>query len=549
MIKVIREVDKSELRKFMYNGFQSCADDKKLYKSMNDGSAINVFQMSAGTASQVVSQVHPDNLSELTACNAFARPGTISGVPAYIEGKSGSLKYKNQLINSVFGETFGVCLFQEQVMNLTEKLSPKTDDNKPVYSGNYARGLLKKLGKANKKQEDIDSWNKMAKDLEVNSKNLGIPSAEIKALIEDLVALANYSFNKSHALAYSMMAAWTLYLNVYFKKFYYPAVVEYAFAHEKETLSTLKSIRKSGFEVVEPNLINSKSRTFVNNNKLIIGLHNLKQVGNSADNICKQIPYESFKDFMRKNANDSSVNKRAVTALVEFGCFDKLEPSLNRRQLISCFNLFWENKPTVKKITLEEAEKLKENPAFMAKAVEAFKNKVEQMLLVWDNYKSAIGSNEFAPTVDQEFLKECEYKYLGFNFFVTPFSKDINNLIDDKISKGICLESFDTLRQYKNISKAVPVFIKSVREYKDKNGNDMCFMTLEDRTNDECIVPVFASAYPFVSDKVASGVIAFMLLYNTDDAYRGGEQIMLGTKKWQEPSKFSSFIIPIKRII
>ena len=126
-MKIIKKVDKSELRKFMYDKFSECADDPKLYEALNSGKAINVFQMSAGTASQVVNQIHPDNLLEMTACNAFARPGTIDGVPSYVEGKSGHLKYKNPIINSVFGETFGVCLFQEQIMSLFVKW------NKPIW--------------------------------------------------------------------------------------------------------------------------------------------------------------------------------------------------------------------------------------------------------------------------------------------------------------------------------------------------------------------------------------------------------------------------------
>ena len=74
--------------------------------------------MSAGTASGVVEKVRPTNITELTACNAFARPGTINSLPNYIDGKAGNLKYQNEIINSVFGETFGVCLYQEQLFLL-----------------------------------------------------------------------------------------------------------------------------------------------------------------------------------------------------------------------------------------------------------------------------------------------------------------------------------------------------------------------------------------------------------------------------------------------
>lgn len=83
--------------------------------------------MSAGTASGVVERVRPENLSELTACNAFARPGTIDSLSSYVEGKDGNLKYRNEIINSIFGETFGVCLYQEGVMKIVELLSPKKE--------------------------------------------------------------------------------------------------------------------------------------------------------------------------------------------------------------------------------------------------------------------------------------------------------------------------------------------------------------------------------------------------------------------------------------
>lgn len=287
-MKIIKQVSKAELQQFMYDKFSDCADDKKLYEALNDGKAINVFQMSAGTASQVVNQIHPDNLLEMTACNAFARPGTIDGVPSYVEGKSGNLKYKNKTINEIFGETFGVCLFQEQIMSLFVKIGGHTD------GGNYIRGLLKKLGKANKKQEDIDAWKRETQKFSENALKMGIPQNELKALLEDVAALANYSFNKSHALAYSMMAAWTLYLNVYFKKYYYPAVIEYAFEHDKETLETLKDVRNNGFKVIGPALNTSKARTYTDEDSVFIGLHNLKQVGAAAENVCEKAPYTDF---------------------------------------------------------------------------------------------------------------------------------------------------------------------------------------------------------------------------------------------------------------
>lgn len=593
-MKIIRQVDKSEIRKFMYNQFPKCANDEKLYSALNNHKAINVFQMSAGTASRVVDAVKPSNLEELTACNAMARPGTIDSLDAYIEGKNGLSKYKDKTINSIFGSTYGICLFQETLMLSVDTLSPRKEKiaatydnghtvnydlnekvmvgnetklakdltasgnilkvetiktNEPVYSGNYARGLLKKLGKANKKQEDINSWKSMVKDLEANAKNLGIAQNEVKMLISDMETLANYSFNKSHALAYSMMAAWTLYLNVYFKKYYYPAVVEYAFDHDKDTLETLKDMRKNGFVIHEPNINVSKERTFTSGNDLFIGLHNLKQVGATAFNICYRAPYENFSDFLRKNLSDSKINKRVMTALVEYGCFDSLESTLTRGQMISCFFKFWETKPAFKKLTADEVEKIKTDEDLRQKLLSALKVKIDGIVEYWEKIKSTAEGNDFVAKDTRQFRKDLEAKYLGFNFFVTPFDAEMAEFIDEKVATGKCVNGFDDVRKYKYISKVVPVYIASVREYKDKNGNTMGFISLEDRNGENVTVPIFASCYSFVAEKLVPDTLAFILMYNAEDNYHGGEQLMFGTKKWIEPAKSASFIIPLRNAL
>lgn len=539
-MKVIKKVSKSDFKNYIYTGFTNNFNDNKLYECLNSGKAINVFQMSAGTASGVVEKVLPTNITELTACNAFARPGTINSLPNYIDGKAGNLKYQNEIINSVFGETFGVCLYQEQIMKLFVDVGGHTD------GGNYARGILKKLSKKDKSQKDIDAWNTMVEDLSAKAVSLGVPKNEINMLVDDISLLANYSFNKSHALAYSAMAALTLYMNVYMKKYYYPAVIEYAFDNEKSTLETLKMMRDNGFRINPPSLVTSKERTFSSGDDIFLGLHVLKSVGKSAAGICERGPYTSFRDFMEKNLIDSSVNKRAVTAIVEFGCFDSLEPELSRAQMIYSFNTFWERKPAFKRLTEEEIANLSNDPEAVEKAKLSISNKIKNILLLWDSIKEAEVNNKFAiKELSHSSAKSYEEKYLGFNFFTSPFPKEIRDFVNEKTRKGLCLDSFYSLRKYKNISKVVPVFIASVREYKDKNKNTMCFLTTEDMSGESVVIPIFASIYYNIADKISSNEVALMLLYNTDDNYHGGEQIMFGTKKYMEPEKIKSFIIPI----
>ena len=151
-------------------------------------------------------------------------------------------------------------------------------------------------------------------------------------------------------------------------------------------------------------------------------------------------------------------------------------------------------------------------------------------------------------------MKESFLKILKWFFIILGIIFFIQILLFLVLLFGFLTETKTNITKFNDFSpskssiKQIQSIINYAEEYKDKNGNIMCFLSLEDRNGNETTIPIFASCYQVVESKIASDTIVLMLMYNTEDSYHGGEQLMFGTKKWVEPSKYSSFIIPLRRI-
>ena len=155
-MKILKEnVSKQEVKEFLYYGMS--IEDKHLYQQVNESQA-NIFQFSGGTASGMIQRAIPTNFEELTCLNALSRPGSSFEFDDFVNNGTSSSKYP-KIIAEKLGDSHGCILFQEQIMKLVEDLS-----NKKI-SGNFARGLLKKLGKAKKKQEDLDAWKNLVETI------------------------------------------------------------------------------------------------------------------------------------------------------------------------------------------------------------------------------------------------------------------------------------------------------------------------------------------------------------------------------------------------
>jgi len=189
MIKVIRKVEKKELENWIYTIEE---EDPNLYKEANNPSKIGIFQISGQTAEKLCEEVKPESFSEIIAINAMARPGPLETcAPYYVERKeSGESPYPKE-VEDILEESHFTFLYQEQIMETFHKIGGFT-----LEEADNVRGLMKRLSKAEKAEEDLKAWNRAIKKFIRGASKLGIDEDMAIKISEDLEAFAGYSFNK-----------------------------------------------------------------------------------------------------------------------------------------------------------------------------------------------------------------------------------------------------------------------------------------------------------------------------------------------------------------
>ena len=486
-MKVIKEVSKEDLKKFLYN---IDLKDDNLYKEINSKDAINIFQFTGNTCKGILNRVKPVNFNECVAINALSRPGTSSFTGDYVDRKNGAPTPYPKKMNEILKETSGVILYQEQVMSIFNILGGFT-----LEETNYVRGLLKKLGKKEKKQSDLDAWKECIKKFKMGCAKNGISAREAEFIADEVQKMSSYQFNKSHAVAYTYTAIMTCYLSYYFRKYYDTASLAYEIEKDNSLEEQIKKVRNQGFELLQPDINKSDMDLIpVGDNKILFGFKDIKGIGDSAiKKIIDNRPYTNFIDFVLRSGVSSLIVKKLIMA----GCFDTFDK--NRKKLLVGYEKYLEQKKTTK--IKEKLQKLLED---IFNDLDIGKIITEKQDLM--NYQ-----------------KEC----FGMNVFISKFSDKIIRAVDEMSRRGLAYKNFDDIEEGKNLS--VPVYINSIRRLTDKNRNKMCFINIEDMSGAIRSVPIFANYYKALEDELMEENIYLMNFYKYDD------QIMFGRSDRRNP--------------
>lgn len=375
-----------------------------------------------------------------------------------------------------------------------------------VHNCNEIRGLMKKLGKIEKKKEDLDAWDVVIERFQKGAEEKGISKRDAKKIADDLLKMSSYNFNKSHSTAYTYIAIMTLYLSFYFRKYFYSSVLHYEVGRDKYLLDRLRAVKMQGFKILPPDI--HKSSQFIapvkgSDNELIFGLEDVKHVGeNPAKVFIDNRPYKDFIDFYLK-IQGNRVTIRAIRALISIGAFDEMYP--DRKKLLTKVNRFWEEKKSIK--------------------VE------EKLRFLWSKIDKAVDSIPGLETTRDD-LRDYEKEYLGFNFFVTPFSEEFMEKIYLLQKRGLAEPGFADVSVG---SAKVPCIVNSMRVFNDRNGKEMAFIEIEDYTGDRISIPIFQSLWCHVSNFFVQGKVHMINLY-LDKKQDGTEQIMFGKKGFNIPA-------------
>jgi len=285
-------------------------DDSKVYSMLSEGYTKGVFQAEATPYTNLLMKMGVDKFEDLAASNALVRPGAMNTVgAAYINRKHGreAVEYTHTIMKPFTENTYGVIIYQEQVMQAC------------VYLGGMSWSEADKVRKIIGKKKDAKEFDQF-KDQFITGASKHISQKKAKALWHDFEAHAGYSFNRSHAVAYSMLSYYTAWL-----KTYYP--LEFMFSilkneNDKDARTEyLIEAKRLGLKVLLPHVNESDLYFSLKNNAIQFGLAEIKFISDSiANKIIERRPYENYADFVQKaSAKGSGINSRAVTALNSIG--------------------------------------------------------------------------------------------------------------------------------------------------------------------------------------------------------------------------------------
>ncbi|HEX6335161.1 MAG TPA: DNA polymerase III subunit alpha, partial [Flavisolibacter sp.] len=278
-------------------------DDQHTYELYQRGDTIATFQFESPGMQKYLKELKPDQFADLIAMNALYRPGPMAYIPQYVDRKHGreAVQYDLAEMEEYLKETYGITVYQEQVMLLAQKLAN--------FSKGDADVLRKAMGKKDRKTLD-----KMKSRFIDGATGNGHPKDKLEKIWTDWEAFAQYAFNKSHSTCYAFVAYQTAYLKAHYPAEYMSAVLNHANAIEKLTFF-MEECKRMGIRVLGPD-INESQKGFAVNEKgeIRFGLGGLKGVGDAAiENIILERKKDgAFKDpfdFI-KRINQRAVNKR-----------------------------------------------------------------------------------------------------------------------------------------------------------------------------------------------------------------------------------------------
>jgi DNA polymerase-3 subunit alpha len=298
-------------------------DDEKTYLLYQKGETNGTFQFESPGMQKYLRELKPDKFADLIAMNALYRPGPMAYIPQYVARKHGreEVVYDIPDMKEYLEETYGITVYQEQVMLLSQSLAG--------FSKGDADVLRKAMGK---KQKSV--LDKMKAQFIDGASAKGHPADKLEKIWTDWEAFAQYAFNKSHSTCYAFVAYQTAYLKAHYPSEYMAAVLNHAGSIEKITFF-MEECKRMGLKVLGPDINESKKGFAVNmKGEIRFGLGGLKGVGEAAiESIVEERqkgPYKTIFDFIQR-VNQRTVNKKSLESLAYAGAFDCF-PELHRAQ-------------------------------------------------------------------------------------------------------------------------------------------------------------------------------------------------------------------------
>ncbi len=332
-INLIRENEGKTIsfEKFDYN-------DPDVLKMFAKSETLGVFQFESSGMRAFLKELKPDEFSDLVAANALFRPGPMKQIPKFVASKhdKSKISYIHPKLEPILKSTYGCIVYQEQVMQIVQQIGG--------YSLGRADIVRRAISKKKMKVMEEERQNFIygnEKEGVCGAIANGVDEKSANEIYDLIIDFADYAFNKSHSVAYSVVAYRTAWLKYYYPREFMAAQISTYTNDIKQVSLYIEEIKRLGIEILPPNINYSFKNFTVENKKIRFGLKAVKNVG---DNLIDVIvrgrdkgKYKSLKDFVdRINAIDkSALNKRAVESLIRCGAMDDFEG--NRAQYLAIY--------------------------------------------------------------------------------------------------------------------------------------------------------------------------------------------------------------------
>ena len=293
-------------------------DDEATYKLYQVGDTAGVFQVEGAGMRRALIDMKPDRFEDIIALVALYRPGPMDNIPLFNDRKHGreEVEYPHEALKSVLDETYGIIVYQEQVMQIAQLLSG--------YSLGEADMLRRAMGKKIKAEMDAQRER-----FEEGCLRYGLKKGLADTIFDLLAKFANYGFNKSHAATYALVSYQTAYLKAHHPHEFFAATMTLDMGNTDKLMEFRRDAKKHGIEIVPPCVNRSDAVFNTHDGKVFYAIGAVKGVGQAvAEHIMEargDTPFADLADFATR-VDPRIINRRTLETLVNAGAFDLLVP-------------------------------------------------------------------------------------------------------------------------------------------------------------------------------------------------------------------------------
>lgn len=498
-------------------------DDKQTYDLLAKGETDGVFQLESSGMKDLTINLKPERIEDIIALIALYRPGPMKMLPEFTARKQGKTKITYELpqLEAILKETYGIILYQEQVMQIASII------------GGYTMSEADTLRKVMSKKKAADMEKEKPKFLEGAKKNK-INENKARTIWEQMETFAEYGFNKSHSTSYAIIAYQTAYLKAHYPAAFMAALLTSEKDNRDKIIKYMSACKELGINILPPDLNESQRDFAISGDNIRFGMAAIKNVGISAVDSIISVrqggKFTSFMDFLNR-VDLRKVNKRVIESLIKCGAFDSL--GYKRNQLMQHYE--------------EAMEQAQRNQKEKQSNQSSFFDQFHAGSQSENNGLKSYQIPDDVPEWDHKKLLSIEREALGFYITGHPLLR-----FADRLKYVTNADSGNLNTKNDKDTVTVAGVVSGIIEKTTKKKDVMCYVTLEDLQGSMNIIffaELYKKYYSFLHEEepiVVKGTIDVAGSEETPKII--AQEVTSLSKSLENPFKQVRFMVDASRI-